>query len=327
MRCAVGLAVWAFVLIAAPRSSSAQCESEPEPREEVRALARQRYAEGVEASRAERWDAAREAFRQALEIAPFTPILYNLAGSQEQTGRLIQAAENYRRFLRRCQSRRTPNLRRDAEQLLSSIEERLARVTLQIEGLDPATDEVFLDDRPLVSAVLGNALPVNPGPHEVRVMRRGEGRVAAGGFHVPEGGEHVLELTVGAEGDGPAPGGAEPGLGATGAGGFDPTPAWVVFGASLGVAAAGGVLLAVGQVEASEVEGQPDGTPWTPELQSQADRADLLRNLGWVTMSVGLAGAAVGMVWALVGGPGDEDGEGEATLRVGPGSVSVRGSF
>lgn len=183
-------------LLGAPGRVAAQCEPEPEPPDHLRAAARQHYADGVEASTEDRWMEAREAFQRAYDIAPFAPVVYNLATAQAQTGRLVEAAESYRRFLRRCQSRETPQLRADAQQLLAGVTPRIGRLTLRVRHLAPEVDAIELDGDELTAAVLDSPVPINPGPHRLRVTRRGRGEIENRDFEIEEGERRTLEIAL-----------------------------------------------------------------------------------------------------------------------------------
>lgn len=182
------------LLAALPSLARAQCEPEPDVSDQARAAARQHYNAGIEASTAQRWMEAREAFTRAYQLAPLTPVVYNLATAQGQTGLLVEAAEGYRRFLRRCRSQDTPELRVDAQQLLTALSPRIARLTLRIANLSEG-DRIELDGVELPSAVVGSAVPINPGRHEVIVLRGGSA-IETRELEVREGGTATLELTV-----------------------------------------------------------------------------------------------------------------------------------
>lgn len=125
-----------------------------------------------------------------------------------------------------------------------------------------------------------------------------------------------------AQGDGAQ--GAASTSSAPSAGGGDATVGWIVLGAGAAVAVVGAVLLGVGQADASSVESAPDGTPWL-DVADAASRADLLRNLGWVFLGVGVAGAVAGLTLAIIEG-GSGSGE-RATLELVPGGLRLSGSF
>lgn len=102
---------------------------------------------------------------------------------------------------------------------------------------------------------------------------------------------------------------------------IDPTP-WIVFGASLIVAAVGATLVGVGWIDAGAVEGAPQGSLWR-DFADEAERAPILWGVGGAMLGVGLAGAAASLVWAIAIPAGDRGPE--VALR--PGGLSVRGRF
>lgn len=184
----------ALALLMAPGLASAQCEAEPDPEPAVRAAARPHYRAGIEASRAERWMEARDSFQRAADIVPLSPILYNLATAQGETGMLVEATENYRHFLRRCTSRQTPELREEAEQLLSTIAPRLGHLVIEVENL-ASVDSVTIDGRTITPALLGTSMPANPGDHEIRVLRQ-DVEIATRLVDVREGASETLRIRV-----------------------------------------------------------------------------------------------------------------------------------
>lgn len=234
MRRASILALFALAMVSG-RARAQSCEPEPEPPDALRAAARQHYSEGVAHSGAQRWEDARAAFQRAYDVAPFAPVVYNLATAQAQTGRLVEAAESYRRFLRRCSSREDASLRADAEELLSGVEPRIGRLSIQLERFAPSSDAIVIDDVELSDAIVGSEIPFNPGAHELTVTRGGE-TIATERFTVPVGGRHVLTVAL-PEGGGAA---IDP---VTGGGGGDDTG--VIIGVTVGLLAAAAIAVTI----------------------------------------------------------------------------------
>jgi hypothetical protein len=133
-------------------------------------LARRLYEEGVDAVGKGRWSIAFDRFKASYEVAPRPQTLYNLAGAQGQTGRLVEAAENYRRFLRETADGRYADLRSVATEQLELLDKQIAQLTLDVPNIEPG-DVIAIDDIELPQAVLRQAIPVNPGPHIARVQR------------------------------------------------------------------------------------------------------------------------------------------------------------
>jgi hypothetical protein len=105
----------------------------------------------------------------------------------------------------------------------------------------------------------------------------------------------------------------------------DVTP-WVVMGVGLGVAVVGAILLGVGENDLSTVQNAPHGTPWS-SLAGAYDRAPVLTGVGGAALGVGLAAAVVGIIWGVSQGGGASSHDEHMIVRVGPGNVSIEGTF
>ena len=143
------------------------------------ALAREQFREGMGHAQASRWQDAYAAFSRAYSLVRRPLVLLNLAGAEEQTGRLVQAAEHYRQFLREVTSGREAQQRPVAEQGLARVEPRIPRARFMLAQAR-STDSYVLDDQPISAAVMGTALPLDPGAHTLVVRSDGSeiGRIA-----------------------------------------------------------------------------------------------------------------------------------------------------
>jgi hypothetical protein len=135
-------------------------------------VARRQYEEGLDAANKGRWSMAYERFKSSYELAPRVITLFNLAGAQAQTGRLVEATESYRRFLRETADGRFPESRTDATAQLEQLEKQISHVTLEVTNIDPR-DVIAIDESEFPHAALGEPLPMNPGQHVAQVRRSG----------------------------------------------------------------------------------------------------------------------------------------------------------
>jgi tetratricopeptide (TPR) repeat protein len=106
--------------------------------------------------------------------------------------------------------------------------------------------------------------------------------------------------------------------------GFDSLGAWLTIGGGALVLAGGVTMLALGQMDAERVEGASVGTSWA-DVSDAADRGVWMRTTGWVLSAVGLAVAAFGVSWILVGESSAESAHAE--LGIGPNGISLRGGW
>lgn len=164
-RCAWCAALVWCVALALPLTAHAQ-EATPEELAAARSLfqeGRERFAAGDAAGAADR-------FRRALSIRPSPAIHYNLAIALERMGELVEAHEHAQAILRALPDGDT--LRAQAATLAADLASRFAHLVIALEGELPASFELRLDDRSIASAVIGVAIPVDPGPHRVRLIVR-----------------------------------------------------------------------------------------------------------------------------------------------------------
>jgi hypothetical protein len=133
-------------------------------------LARRLYDKGVEAVGKGQWSLAHDQFKASYELAPRVLTLFNLAGAQGQTGRLVEAIENYRKFLRDTDDGRYPGYRTDATNQLELLGKQIAQLTLELTNLEPS-DVIAIDEIEFPQVAVHEAIPMNPGTHVARIQR------------------------------------------------------------------------------------------------------------------------------------------------------------
>jgi tetratricopeptide (TPR) repeat protein len=133
--------------------------------------AEQKFAAGLAHARAGQWGSALEAFEACYRLDPSRPsALFNLAGAQLRTGRMLHAHANYHRLRERRDGALGSSHRRAVERQLALIEERIPRLRVEVEGLR-ADDRVLLDKTRLYANELDMELWVDPGAHVLAVYR------------------------------------------------------------------------------------------------------------------------------------------------------------
>jgi tetratricopeptide (TPR) repeat protein len=95
---------------------------------------------------------------------------------------------------------------------------------------------------------------------------------------------------------------------------------WTLVGGGAAVAIGGGVLLVIGQSHRGKIEDAEEGTEWADV--SKYDDANTFTGLGAALLGVGVAGAVIGIVLLSSGETSEQS---QATLRVGPGGLELRG--
>ncbi len=158
------------------------------------ATARTLFESGLDAAKKKEWAQARDLFARSYAIAEVPATLLNLASAQVHTGQLVAGAENYQRFLSRAHTGPAARYRAEAESARAKVLARIPHVRIELQGGGP-DDRVEIDDRAVARAVVGTRIPLDPGPHTVRVMR-GANEVDRASFALEERDEHSVRLVA-----------------------------------------------------------------------------------------------------------------------------------
>jgi hypothetical protein len=152
----------------APATVARDSSSERRSAEE----SRKQFKLGVEEARKGHWAEALVAFQVSYALVPNPAALFNLAGAQHRTGKLLVSNANYRRFTASAAPGISTNHRKAAETQMARIEASIPRLRLVIEGLRP-DDRLLIDDKRIYLNELDHDLWVDPGSHTVSIHRPG----------------------------------------------------------------------------------------------------------------------------------------------------------
>jgi tetratricopeptide (TPR) repeat protein len=162
------LTVWALTLSAgAPHGWAGLHVAHAEPAQDA---ARDHFLTGVAQAKRRDWSGALASFDAAYRLAPEPAVLFNLAGAQYRCGKLLASNTNYRRLLASADERLSRAQRLAIEQQIARIERRMPRLRIHIEGLRN-DDRVLLDQARLYADELDRDMWVDPGTHQLRVIR------------------------------------------------------------------------------------------------------------------------------------------------------------
>ncbi|MEO5766838.1 MAG: hypothetical protein ABIS92_00675 [Polyangia bacterium] len=137
--------------------------------------AQQAFRAGVDAAHQEHWVEARGQFEKAYGLSPRPVVLINLAGAQARTGKLLEAAQNYRRILDDEPSPETASFRKAAAETLPALEARIPRIRLRPSGLTPL-DVIQIDGDTVAVEAAAGGHPLDPGEHTLVVQHAGSER-------------------------------------------------------------------------------------------------------------------------------------------------------
>jgi len=165
---AKGLQTVLFALLVGVLCSSVRADDSVEaagPRSEARRL----FLRGVEAATNGLWEEARGAFSRSFELVPNASTLLNLAGSQVNTGQLVEARDNYRRVLEADSV--TSLGKEEIAKLIAALDARIPKLSMAGVG---SLDAVLVDGTQIAGFDAALGLALNPGDHAVEIKRASE---------------------------------------------------------------------------------------------------------------------------------------------------------
>lgn len=297
----------------------------------LKSAARQLGAEGLVLYRRGDYPEALDRFERAYEILAAPTLGVHSARCMVKLGRLVEAAERYLEVTRYqlqpgdqwVYRQSQQEAQRERDKLLP----RIPKLEIAVEGPRGDGIEVALDDRPMPTALVGAAQPVDPGRHHVVVKRKDvsiddEAEVAEGGSA-----RLVIRLPpLPPPKPEPAAADADPG------GDWRPWT-WVAFGIGAGGGIASVINGAVALSQQDTLEARCPNRVCPPEAHGAADVYDATRYATTVGLVIGIAGGLAGGALLLFAGGSDESAPASAPdttdteLEAGMGRLTLRRRF
>jgi len=286
--------------------------------------ARIAFREGLALMTAGDFAAARGKFLAVADVRMTAQVAFNLAECEAHLGMLRAALGNYRLASSRASDGSAPKVAEVVQARITDVDARIAHLTLR-RGPGAAGAQVTLDGLELGAGELEADLPLDPGSHVV-VLERGGTELARRTFRLEEGQSEsiLLDVTTGTAGGGDEPSGGRPGGGPEDGGEPDASepgvsvPGMVLTGAGIVSLGAGIVFLVLrqGKVDDLDLVCSEDGS-CPPSAESTADDGRLFTGLAEVTVPLGVAGIAVGVILLVT--HGSERTATSGPLRLSPG--------
>lgn len=164
-----------------------------------RSGARETARRGLEAFGQKRFADALDLFKRAESVVHAPTHLLYIARSAVELGQLVLARETYMKIVREQLPANAPSAFKEATTAasseLSALEPRIPKLRIVLQGDPKQGAQITLDERPLSNALVGVAIPIDPGKHAVRATAPGV-RPASVEVTVPESTEQVAELKL-----------------------------------------------------------------------------------------------------------------------------------
>jgi hypothetical protein len=142
------------------------------PSSQDRALAESLFREAKDLAKAEDYERACPKFAESQRLDPQLGTLLHLATCHEQQGKTASAWAEYSAAAELAASKGEASRAELARKRVKQLEPKLSRIEVEVK--EPVAGlTVRLDDRELGDAVLGAALPVDPGSHQLQASAPG----------------------------------------------------------------------------------------------------------------------------------------------------------
>ena len=245
-------------------------------------------------------------FQESQRQDPSPGTLLNLAACHAQQGKAASAWAEYLAAKRAAQTANRTDLAEEAQRQADQIAPRRSFLTLVVER--PAAGlKLSRNGEPLDAGSFGSKLPTDPGRYTI--VASAPGRLDWKGEISVEGGGDDKQLQVPELKEAPpGPSGAAVGTGAVAAPPSKPSKVpYIVGGIGLGVTAVGLVFGGLAQSKyTSATDACPTRKGCSPNALDERDSAQLFANVSNVTVGVGLATVATGVVLLLTRGSTSE---------------------
>jgi hypothetical protein len=136
------------------------------------ALARDLFREGAALAQQGKWEEALNRYARSLKLRRASLTLYSLGVAQKQTGRLVEAHESFRAFLKEPSSPATQPFEQPAKVALEELDARIGRLSIQVTPASVPDLVVDLDGVRVPSGELAAGRPTNPGSHTITASGR-----------------------------------------------------------------------------------------------------------------------------------------------------------
>lgn len=297
------------------------------------AAARELFEHGVQLEEAHDWTGALDVFRKVAAVKRTAAVQFHLGLCLENTGHLVDALNEFTRAEAAAGSDPGADGTRIADNSRRHVAELKARIPRVIVRLPPTVTDatVTLDGVGLAAALVGAALPVEPGAHVLTVTARDRASFRRS-FELAERApplviDVTLPLDLATQPPAVAAESPPPASSAT----ARPWP-WVVGAVGIGALAGGGVMYvlragAIDELEAACGSGHSD---CPASKRPVYDRGRTYTWVGDALVGVGVAAVGTSIVLFALGAPRAPDGSASVRFVVGgaaPLGCGVVGAF
>lgn len=272
--------------------------------------AREQFGQALALQTAGDWTGALALLKEVAAVKSTPQVRFNIALCEEKLGKLVAALGDYQLAAADARAEKAEQVAEEVEARLESLEQRIPKLTVT-RGAGAEAASVVLDGVSVGDRVIGSPMPTDPGPHIVEATAPGM-KAFRRSVRVGEQQSEVVELTL--EPEAAPVSVTKPPVAPRPA----PIHGYVVGGIGLASLAASGVFFGLRASEISHLNQICPAHRCPPSAQSDIDAGKLDTTIANVTLAVGLAAVAGGLVLVLTSRPS------QASVALAPGAAGAQ---
>lgn len=319
-RSGVALSLIVGLCVASVPVPAAAQEPAPENGAEALKRAREQFGRALALQTAGDWAGALGLLKEVAAVKSTPQVRFNLALCEEKLGKLVAALGDYELAAADARAEKAEQVAEEVEGRLESLRARIPKITVK-RGAGADTAIVAVDGVSLGDQVIGLPMPTDPGPHTVEAQAPGF-KPFRQSLRLAEQQSETVELVLEAEPAAPPNlvGGAAPPSVAR-----PPVYGYVIGGIGLASLATSGVFFGLRASKISSLDKAcPDHQCPSSTQQSDIDAGKRYTTVANVTLAVGIAAVAGGLVLVLTSTPSSEP---SLALAPAPGGAQLLGKF
>jgi hypothetical protein len=291
-------------LSAAPQVAFAQ-EPAAETSAEALKKAREQFGQALALQTAGDWAGALTLLKEVAAVKSTPQVRFNMALCEEKLGKLVAALGDYELAAADARAEKADQVAEEVEGRLESLRQRIPKITVK-RGSGAESAAVALDGVSIGDQVVGTPMPTDPGPHTVEAKAPGM-KPFRQQVRVTEQQSETVELVLEAEPTPPPVVGGNGAAGVRAGSGGARIAGYVIGGVGLASLGASGIFFGLRAGKISHLDKVcPDRQCPSKDQQSDIDAGKLDTTIANVTLAVGIAAVAGGIVLVLTSGPSSE---------------------
>lgn len=315
------LAVAASLLSGSVTRAALAQEPAAETSAEALKRAREQFGQALALQTAGDWTGALTLLKEVAAVKSTPQVRFNMALCEEKLGRLVAALGDYELAAADARAEKADQVAEEVEGRLESLRQRIPKITVR-RGSGAEAAAIALDGVSLGDQVVGTPMPTDPGPHTIEAQAPGF-RPFRKSLRLAEQQSETVEIVL--EPEPPPPAGVVSRVDGGPAAGRSPVYGYVIGGIGIASLGASGIFFGLRAAKISDLDKVcPNRTCPSSAQQSDIDAGKLYTTVANVTLAVGVAAVAGGLVLVLTSGQSREP---SVALAPAAGGAQLLGTF